>query len=81
MTIVGNAGEARSLAYEALREAKTGNLINRGTFKRIKKNLFVAHGIQTELICNKADGNGIAMESSYGSCSRPPYGTRSLLEN
>ena len=25
MTIGGNAGEARSLAYEALREAKTGN--------------------------------------------------------
>ena len=33
MTIVGNAGEARSLAFEALKEAKEGN------YERAKEHL------------------------------------------
>jgi len=62
MTIVGNAGESRSLSYEALKEAKNGN------FKRAKEilddsraKMLAAHEVQTELICNEADGNGIGM--------------------
>lgn len=62
MTIVGNAGEARSLAYEALREAKTGNFDKaEELLKESREKSLVAHGMQTELICNEADGNGIAM--------------------
>lgn len=62
MTIVGNAGEARSLAYEALREAKTENFDKaEELLKESREKSLVAHGMQTELICNEADGNGIAM--------------------
>lgn len=62
MTIVGNAGEARSLAYEALREAKTGSFDKaEELLKESREKSLIAHGMQTELICNEADGNGIAM--------------------
>lgn len=60
MELVGNAGEARSLAFEALAEAKKGNfkkaeeLLNQSKEASIK-----AHHTQTELICNEADGNKV----------------------
>lgn len=60
MELVGNAGEARSLAFEALAEAKKGNfekaeeLLNQSKEASLK-----AHHTQTELICNEADGNKI----------------------
>lgn len=60
MELVGNAGEARSLAFEALAEGKKGNfdkaeeLLNKSKEASLK-----AHHIQTELICNEADGNKI----------------------
>ena len=60
MELVGNAGEARSLAYEALAEAKKGNfekaeeLLNQSKEASLK-----AHHTQTELICNEADGNKV----------------------
>lgn len=62
MTIVGNAGEARSLAFEALKEAKEGNYEKAKKYlEQSKERSLAAHEIQTELICNEADGNGIEM--------------------
>ena len=49
MTLVGNAGEGRSLAYEALNEAKKGN------FDRAEE-LLKESQKKTQLICNEADG-------------------------
>ena len=60
MELVGNAGEARSLAFEALAEAKKGNfekaeeLLNQSKEASLK-----AHHTQTELIWNEADGNKV----------------------
>lgn len=60
MELVGNAGEARSLAFEALAKAKKGNfekaeeLLNQSKEASLK-----AHHTQTELICNEADGNKV----------------------
>lgn len=60
MTIVGNAGESRSLSYEALRAAKKNDF---DTAKKLldeaKEKMYTAHSVQTELICNEADGKGI----------------------
>ena len=62
MTIVGNAGEARSLAFEALKEAKEGNYEKAKEYlEQSKERSLAAHEMQTELICNEADGNGIEM--------------------
>ena len=62
MTIVGNAGEARSLAFEALKEAKEGNYEKAKKYlEQSKERSLAAHEMQTELICNEADGNGIEM--------------------
>lgn len=57
MTLVGNAGEGRSLAYEALNEAKKGNFDRaEKLLKESQKRTLAAHEIQTQLICNEADG-------------------------
>ena len=62
MTIVGNAGEARSLAFEALKEAKEGNYEKAKKYlEQSKERSLAAHEMQTELICNEADGNRIEM--------------------
>ena len=58
MTLVGNAGEGRSLAFEALNEAKKGNFEKaEQLLKESQKRTLAAHEIQTQLICNEADGN------------------------
>lgn len=60
MTLVGNAGEARSLAFEALREAKAGNFETADELlKEARERSLAAHEMQTELICNEADGNKV----------------------
>ncbi len=62
MTIVGNAGEARSLAFEALRKAKEGDYEKAQEYlEKSKERSLAAHEMQTELICNEADGKGIEM--------------------
>lgn len=62
MTLVGNAGEGRSLAYEALAEAKKGNFEKADELlKESQKRTLAAHEIQTQLICNEADGNKTEM--------------------
>lgn len=62
MSIVGNSGECRSLSYEALGEAKLGNFEKaKDILKEAKIKMLAAHEVQTELICNEADGKGIEM--------------------
>ncbi|WP_291256545.1 PTS lactose/cellobiose transporter subunit IIA [Fusobacterium sp.] len=62
MSLVGNAGEARSLAFEALHEAKKGEFEKAEELlkKSHKKNL-AAHELQTQLICEEANGNSTEM--------------------
>lgn len=60
MELVGNAGEARSLAFEALAEAKKGNFERaEELLEKSKEASLRAHHTQTELICNEADGNKV----------------------
>lgn len=60
MELVGNAGEARSLAFEALAEAKKGNYEKaEELLEKSKEASLRAHHTQTELICNEADGNKV----------------------
>lgn len=60
MVIVGNAGESRSLSYEALRVAKKGEFEKaKKLLDEAKERMYVAHSVQTELICSEADGKGI----------------------
>ena len=62
MTLVGNAGEGRSSAFEALNEAKKGNFEKaEQLLKESQKRTLAAHEIQTQLICNEADGNKTEM--------------------
>lgn len=62
MTLVGNAGEGRSLAFEALNEAKKGNFEKaEQLLKESQERTLAAHEIQTQLICNEADGNKTEM--------------------
>lgn len=62
MTLVGNAGEGRSLAYEALAEAKNGNFKKaEELLKKAQERTLAAHEIQTQLICNEADGKKTEM--------------------
>lgn len=57
MTLVGNAGEARSLAYEALNEAKNGDFQKaEELLKESKERILKAHEIQTDLIIKEANG-------------------------
>jgi PTS system cellobiose-specific IIA component len=60
MGIVGNSGEARSLAFEAIATAKKGEYDKaREILKEAKKKSLNAHEVQTELICAEADGKKI----------------------
>lgn len=60
MNIVGNAGEARSLTFEALKKARekkfdeATELLNQA-----KQRSLQAHELQTELICSEADGEKV----------------------
>ena len=60
MTIVGNAGESKSLILEALKAAKKGQYLAAENFlEEANEKISKAHNIQTELICNEAEGKGI----------------------
>ena len=62
MSLVGNAGESRSLAFEALAAAKRGDFEEaEGLLEDSKKTSLKAHEIQTDLIFKEADGEGIAL--------------------
>ena len=55
--IIGHAGEAKSIAFEALAEAKKGNIEKaREMMKQSKTVITKAHRFQTELIQKEANG-------------------------
>jgi PTS system cellobiose-specific IIA component len=57
MELVGNSGESRSLAFEALYASKEGKFeLASEILKESKTKMLKAHEIQTELICKEADG-------------------------
>ena len=56
--IIGFAGEAKGVAFEAIAEAKKGNIEGaREKMKESKEVIVKAHRYQTELIQNEASGN------------------------
>ncbi|WP_195940513.1 PTS lactose/cellobiose transporter subunit IIA [Romboutsia sp. 1001713B170131_170501_G6] len=56
--IIGYAGDAKGLAFEAISEAKKGNIeAARETMKNSKEVITKAHRFQTELIQGEASGN------------------------
>lgn len=60
--IIGFAGDAKSLAFEAISEAKKGNIEEaRAKIKESKEVMVQAHRFQTELIQNEASGNKTEM--------------------
>lgn len=60
MQLVGNAGESRSLTFEALRAARVKDFdLAEKKLSEAKEASLKAHEIQTELICAEADGNGV----------------------
>ncbi|WP_037029341.1 PTS lactose/cellobiose transporter subunit IIA [Psychrilyobacter atlanticus] len=62
MGLVGNSGEARSLAFEAIKKAKDGKYDEaREMLEKAKKKSLLAHETQTELICAEADGKKMEM--------------------
>ena len=59
MELVGNSGESRSLAFEALYLAKNGQYENANEkIQEAKQKMLKAHALQTDLICKEADGEG-----------------------
>ncbi len=62
MELVGNAGESRSLSFEALALAKEGKFDEaEEKIKEAKEKMLRAHEIQTQLICKEADGEEFKM--------------------
>ena len=60
--IIAHAGDAKGLAFEAIREAKAGNIeAARENIKKSKEGMVVAHRFQTELIQGEASGNKTEM--------------------
>ncbi|MGX4601033.1 PTS lactose/cellobiose transporter subunit IIA [Faecalimicrobium sp. JNUCC 81] len=60
--IIAHAGDAKGLAFEAIREAKAGNIeAARENIVKSKEGMVVAHRFQTELIQNEASGNKTEM--------------------
>ncbi len=60
--IIGYAGDAKSLAFEAISEAKKGNIsLARDIMKKSKEEINKAHRFQTELIQKEASGDKIEM--------------------
>lgn len=60
VSLVANAGDARSDAIEALREAKAGNLEEARTIlERGRKSLGMAHVTQLNLLSSEARGDAI----------------------
>lgn len=60
MGLIGNAGEARSIAFEALELAKSGKIKEaKEKLASAKDASLKAHEIQTELIVKEADGEGL----------------------
>ena len=70
MQIVGNAGESRSLCFEALSLAKKGEFEEAEKKLREAREVFLkAHEVQTELITEEVEGNvpkiGLLTDNKY----------------
>ena len=62
MTLIGHAGEAKSLAFQALNDAKNGNFEEAEKLLQESGNeLLKSHSLQTELIVKEAGGEKIDM--------------------
>ena len=60
MTLIAHAGGSKSLAYQALMAAKSGNFEEADEFmKEAGKEMLKAHEIQTDLIVKEAGGEKI----------------------
>ena len=57
MTLIGHAGETKSLAFQAINEAKKGNFSEtENLLKKSTEEMLKAHELQTDLIIKEADG-------------------------
>ena len=64
MTLIGRAGESKSLAYQALTAAKEGKFEEAEEFmKKANDEMIKAHEIQTDLIVKEAGGEKIDVHS------------------
>lgn len=62
MQLVGNAGESKSLCFEALFHAKKGEFFEAEEKLKLAREISLkAHAVQTELICAEADGEDVKM--------------------
>ncbi|MGL6065112.1 MAG: PTS lactose/cellobiose transporter subunit IIA [Fusobacteriaceae bacterium] len=62
MELVGNAGESRSLSFEALKHAKDGDFEKaKELLEESKKYSLLAHKVQSELIFEEANGKKIEL--------------------
>ena len=60
MGLIGHAGESKSYSFQALREAKTGNITEAANYiKQANEEMLKAHEIQTDLITKEAGGEKI----------------------
>lgn len=61
--IIASAGEARSLAYEALRAAKGGDFEKADELMQHSKDASLkAHNMQTEMLVQEAQGNHLPVD-------------------
>lgn len=57
MTIIAHSGDARTMAFQALEEAKSGNYKEAQEFlKKSEASALLAHKAQTELLTSEANG-------------------------
>ena len=57
MNIIASSGETRSLAFEALREAKAGNIAQADEMlKQADETIITAHKAQMDLLVGEANG-------------------------
>ena len=60
MTLIGHAGETKSLAYQAMNAAKEGKFDEAEEFmKQSTEEMLKAHELQTDLIVREAGGEKI----------------------
>lgn len=65
-SIVGNAGEAKSLAQEALNESFKGNFEKSDELlKEAEKAILKAHNVQTDLIQKEASGESVPVNMLF----------------
>lgn len=57
MTIIAHSGDARTMAFQALEEAKKGNYVEaKELLEKSEASAILAHKAQTELLTSEANG-------------------------